>query len=414
MTIDSPLCIVPPNKRKIWTDPQRFWTRDPGNCNLGNDVSGFDFIKSLQINQEKFKNLVLENKVPPIGGSGPMSNVDGRLKKTSFYNYLSKVKSNPHHRHQTYAAQRQNGTYTNPNTQSDILKIVRINNIPAFLTCIEKNTDSNLTPPSPVPPPIPPPPVPGPGVNLVTGVPRFQIPDPWPPFPTLPAGWYTGVGISRDTYKKILSVNGLTGTNTDASALKGYRFTVDYLPSVTPVPPLLWTLGGKISVIPFPPPSLPPVWLELTTGGKGNDAPLGLGKSACDNGVRTCYTLIFYPPTIPILPTPPNIGPITVDQIAFYAVEPSPVQPPFILQILLSDYLKILSMNKVNDASQLTAYRFKGSKNDNLEWMLNGTMRPGGEGLLGQTIKLGVTSGPKVEAKPDGAPYTLTFYPRLS
>lgn len=172
MTIDSSLCIVPPNKRKIWTDPQRFWTRDPGNCNLGNDVSGFDFIKSLQINQEKFKNLVLENKVPPIGGSGPMSNVDGRLKKTSFYNYLSKVKSNPHHRHQTYAVQRQNGTYTNPNTQSDILKIVRINNIPAFLTCKEKNTDSNLIPSSPVPPPIPPPPA---RMNLVTGVPEFTI-----------------------------------------------------------------------------------------------------------------------------------------------------------------------------------------------------------------------------------------------
>ena len=141
----------------------------------------------------------------------------------------------------------------------------------------------------------------------------------------------------------------------------------------------------------------------------------GQGKSICDNGVdKTCYTLIFYPPTIPILPTPPNTGPITVDQIAFYAVEPSSDQPPFILQILLSDYLKILSMNKVNDPSQLIAYRFKGSKDDNIEWMLNGTMRLGGRGLLGPTIKLGVTSGPQVEAKPDGAPYTLTFYPRLS
>lgn len=156
MTIDSSLCIVPPNKRKIWTDPQRYWTRDPGNCNLGtNTVSGFDFINSLQINQEKFKNLVLQNKVPPIGGSGSMSNVDGRLKKTSFYNYLSKVKSNPYHTHQTYSVQRQNGTYTNPNTQSNVLKVTEFGLIPAILTCKESATAEII--PLEIPLPLPPP-----------------------------------------------------------------------------------------------------------------------------------------------------------------------------------------------------------------------------------------------------------------
>jgi hypothetical protein len=412
MTIDSSLCIVPPNKRKIWTDPQRFWTRDPGNCNLANDVNGFDFIKSLQINQEKFKNLVLENKVPPIGGSGPMSNVDGRLKKTSFYNYLSKVKSNPHHRYQTYAVQRQNGTYTNPNTQSAILKIGRINNIPAFLTCKEKNTDSNLTPPSPVPvpPPIPPPPAPGSGVNLVTGVPDLFI----YPMDTTVVPFPVGFGIVEGTYNKILSVNGLTGTITNAKELKGYRFTVSYLPELlhsglVQNPPFLWTLGGEI----YNDPSTPEILLNVTSGGYPNLATVGDGKSVCDNGVdKTCYTLLFYPPTIPILPTPPNTGPNTVDQITFYAIEPSSDQT-FMLGILLSDYQRILDVNQVNDASDLTAYRFKGSKDDNIEWMLNGSIKATGTGTLGPWISLGVTSGPKVEAKPEGNPYTLTFYPRL-
>ena len=128
MSIDSSLCIIPPNKRKIWLDPQRFWSRDQGNCNLGSITNpGFNFIDSLQINQKNFKNLVLENKVLPKNGNGSMSNVDGRLKKKSFYNYLSKVKSNPYYRHQTYAVQKANGTYTNPNTQSNILKVVEIN-----------------------------------------------------------------------------------------------------------------------------------------------------------------------------------------------------------------------------------------------------------------------------------------------
>lgn len=414
MTIDSSLCIVPPNKRKIWTDPQRFWTRDPGNCNLGNDVSGFDFIKSMQINQEKFKNLVLENKVPPIGGSGPMSNVDGRLKKTSFYNYLSKVKSNPHQRHQTYAVQRQNGTYTNPNTQSDILKIGRINNIPAFLTCIEKNTDSNLTPPSPVPPPIPPPPAHGPGVNLVTGVSEFvilvggvgsQFNNPFP----------IGLGISEGTYKKILSVNGLTGTNTNAKELKGYKFTVSSLPDATlpHLQPLKWTLDGEISFNNLS----SNIWLNVTSGGYPNLAAPGMGKSVCENGgAKACYTLLFYPPTIPILPDPPNTGPNTVDKIAFYAVGSDDGGQTFILGILLSDYQRILSVNKVNDASDLTAYRFKGSKDDDIEWMLNGTIMRILPGVGGgaSTIELGVTSGPIQEAKSESGGYTLTFYPRLS
>jgi hypothetical protein len=362
-----------------------------------------------------------------------MSNVDGRLKKTSFYNYLSKVKSNPHHRHQTYAVQRQNGTYTNPNTQSDILKIVRINNIPAFLTCIEKNTDSNLTPPSPVPPPvpppIPPPPVTGPGANLVAGVPEFQIPVFWPYYQGLPAGWNTGVGISENTYKKILSVNGLTGTNTDASALKGYRFTVDYLPNckldpppspcVNPTYPLLWTLGGNIAA--SPPTFFPPIWLEVTTGGKGNEALLDLGKTACDaNGNNwTCYTLIFYPPTVPILPTPPNTGPNIVGPIKFYAVEPSSDQPPFTLQILLSDYkdhiLKDNGFTTSTDASQLTAYRFNSPYPDNYPvWMLTGSMRFVPEGARGPMIQLGVTTGPNVEAEPRPGGYRLIFYPRLT
>jgi hypothetical protein len=410
MTIDSSLCIVPPNKRKIWTDPQRFWTRDPGNCNLDNHVSGFEFIKSMQINQEKFKNLVLENKVPPIGGSGHMSNVDGRLKKTSFYNYLSKVKSNPHQRHQTYAVQRQNGTYTNPNTQSDILKIGRINNIPAFLTCIEKNTDSNLTPPSPVPPPIPPPIPPPhgpvyPGVNLVTGVTDFTIdlvPNLWP----LPIA----LGISEVTYNKILSVNGLTSTK----ELNGYKFTVSFLPGIPPLErPLKWTLDGEIyfNIGSYP------IWLNVTSGGYPNWALRGMGNSVCDNGgAKVCYTLLFYPPTIPILPDPPNTGPNTVDKIAFYAVGSDDGGQTFILRILLSDYQRILSVNKVNNASDLTAYRFKGSKDDDIDWMLNGTIMrilPGvGGGAL--TIELGVTSGPIQEAKSEPGGYTLTFYPRLS
>ena len=85
MSIDSSLCIIPPNKRKIWLDPQRFWSRDQGNCNLGSITNpGFNFIDSLQINQKNFKNLVLENKVLPKNGNGSMSNVDGRLKKNHF------------------------------------------------------------------------------------------------------------------------------------------------------------------------------------------------------------------------------------------------------------------------------------------------------------------------------------------
>ena len=60
-----------------------------------------------------------------------------------------------------------------------------------------------------------------------------------------------------------------------------------------------------------------------------------MGKSVCENGgAKACYTLLFYPPTIPILPDPPNTGPNTVDQIAFYAIEPSSDQT-FILEILL-------------------------------------------------------------------------------
>jgi hypothetical protein len=46
--------------------------------------------------------------------------------------------------------------------------------------------------------------------------------------------------------------------------------------------------------------------------------------------------------------------------------------------------------------------------------MLNGSIKATGTGTLGSWIGLGVTSGPNVEAKNDGAPYTLTFYPRLS
>tara|TARA_B100001287_G_C22196929_1_gene306153 strand:- start:65 stop:511 length:447 start_codon:yes stop_codon:yes gene_type:complete len=145
MNIDSSLCIVPPNKKKIWTDPQRFWSRDPGNCNLTpNGVPGFDLLDSLRRNQKNFKNLVLENKVLPSRGNGSMSNVDGRLKKTSFYNYLSKVKSNPYHIHQTYAVQKSNGIYSNSNTQSHILKVIKSNNNAAFLNCIKTNSQPNL------------------------------------------------------------------------------------------------------------------------------------------------------------------------------------------------------------------------------------------------------------------------------
>ena len=141
MTKDSSLCIVPPQTRTIWIDPQlgRYWTRDSGNSNvLGNTVPGFNFINYLQTNQKNFKNLVLQNKVPPSRGNGSMSNVDGRVKKTSFYSYLSNVKSNPYNRNQTYATQKSNGTYTNPNTHSDKLKIVEDNNGPAILNCISE------------------------------------------------------------------------------------------------------------------------------------------------------------------------------------------------------------------------------------------------------------------------------------
>jgi hypothetical protein len=46
--------------------------------------------------------------------------------------------------------------------------------------------------------------------------------------------------------------------------------------------------------------------------------------------------------------------------------------------------------------------------------MLNGSIKATGPGVLGTWIGLGVTSGPKVKANPEGNPYTLTFYPRLS
>ena len=163
MSIDSSFCIVPPNQREIWTNPQRFWSRDPGNCDLGCDrrnqpgqcPNGFQFINAIQSKQKKFKNLVLQNKVPPSRGRGSMSNVDGNWKKSSFYSYLSKVKSNPFYRHQTYAVQKADGTYTNPNTQFKKLEIIKFNNNPAFLTCIKSEPEEILYPPWTGPPGIP-------------------------------------------------------------------------------------------------------------------------------------------------------------------------------------------------------------------------------------------------------------------
>lgn len=216
-----------------------------------------------------------------------------------------------------------------------------------------------------------------------------------------------------DTYeKKFLLANGLTGTNTDASALKNYRFTVSSLPAAT-LPgnqPLTWTLGGKISFYQ----AGPAIYLNVTSGGYPNYAPKGLGKSICDPNIqpydKTCYALLFYPPTIPILPTPPNTGPNKVDGIYYYAVGSNDGGQTITLEILLSDYQRIPSVNKVKDVSDLTAYRFKGSKDVNIEWMLNGTTGPT---QYTTTIGLGVTSGPdeRADLRPGG--YTLTFYPRI-
>ena len=289
-------------------------------------------------------------------------------------------------------------------------KIVRINNIPAFLTCIEKNTDSNLTPSSPVPSPIPPPPTPGPRVNLVIGVPDFSIIEKLPPNP-----FPIGLGISKGTYEKILLANGLTGTYTDASALKNYQFTVNYLPlnAGARTPPLTWTLGGKIFL------NGDEIWLNVTSGGYPTIAMIGLGNSSCSkNGFNnTCYTLLFYPPTIPILPHPPNTGPNSLDKISFYAVRTNDSDQTWILVILLSDYKRVLSVNYVNDVSDLTAYSFRGSKDLNVQWMLNGTIShivSASESDQRTTmIALGVTSGPDEQTPPKPGGYTLTFYPRI-
>lgn len=104
-------------------------------------------------------------------------------------------------------------------------------------------------------------------MNLVTGVSEFVIlvggvGSPFNnPFPI-------GLGISEGTYKKILSVNGLTGTNTNTKELKGYKFTVSSLPDATlpHLQPLKWTLDGEISFNNL----APNIWLNVTSGGYPN------------------------------------------------------------------------------------------------------------------------------------------------
>ena len=126
MTIDSSLCIVPPYHRKISTNPLRYWNRDPGNCTCQPNLKQICSI-SIQNNQIKFRNLVLENKIV-----SSIQNVDGRISNKDLYNYYAKGYKNPNTINKTFAIQNTRN-YTNPNTLN--LNIIKKNNQPVILTC---------------------------------------------------------------------------------------------------------------------------------------------------------------------------------------------------------------------------------------------------------------------------------------
>lgn len=133
MSIDSSLCLVPPQVRKISIDPQRFWTRDPGNCNCQLNSPTPEFPKAcasfLKNNQKLFETLVLDNKIV-----SSIQNVDGRISQKNLYNYYAKGNKNQITRNKTFGIQNTRN-YTNPNTLN--LAVIKNSKLqPIILFCL--------------------------------------------------------------------------------------------------------------------------------------------------------------------------------------------------------------------------------------------------------------------------------------
>ena len=125
MSIADTLLCLPQNKtRQIWqVNPktgisyaveQRWWSRDPGNCNCSAN-SPLCVTASKNI-QNQYKNLVLQHKI-----ASSIQNVSGLRTKSSLYNYYAKGNKNSLTQYHTFAIQNTKG-FTNPNNLNLPLK----------------------------------------------------------------------------------------------------------------------------------------------------------------------------------------------------------------------------------------------------------------------------------------------------
>jgi len=114
--IDSPLCLLPGQTRKIWrvdsqtgisyAAEQRWWSRDPGNCDCSaNSLCGATTIE----NQNIYKNQILQHKI-----SSSIQNVSGKRTKSNLYSYYARGNKNGLTQPHTFAIKNTSG-YTNPN-----------------------------------------------------------------------------------------------------------------------------------------------------------------------------------------------------------------------------------------------------------------------------------------------------------
>ena len=114
---DSSLCLVPGQTRKIWlvnpqtgisyASEQRWWSRDPGNCNCS-AISPLCSEANIE-NQKIYKNQVLEHTI-----ASSIQYVSGKRTKSNLYSYYARGNKNGLTKSHTFSIQNTRG-YANPN-----------------------------------------------------------------------------------------------------------------------------------------------------------------------------------------------------------------------------------------------------------------------------------------------------------